>query len=88
MFTALEGGIGGTLDAAARLIKVQLTKIRKIVISRPAGLFLGLEIKWSISYIHGFVIAFLSALIDLFSKGFKITKFPMAHFLFEKDGRW
>ena len=39
VFTALEGGIGGTLDAAERLIKVQLTKIRKIVISRPAGLF-------------------------------------------------
>ena len=57
---------GGTLDAAVRLIKVQLTKIRKIVISRPAGLFWGLKIKWSIRYIDGFVIAFLSALIQIY----------------------
>ena len=42
---------------------------------------MGLEIKWSIRYIHGLVIAFLSAFIDLFSEGFKITKFPMASFL-------
>ena len=70
------------------LLTLGSTKIRKIVISRPAGLFLVLEIKWSIRFIHGFVTAFLSALIDLFSKGFKITKFPMAHFLFEKDGQW